>query len=1038
MNNKPLCPECGGVLSQGVAEGLCTRCLVAQGLNLGPNPSSEEAASESGLPRSFGDYELLEEIARGGMGVIYRARQRSLDRTVAVKALLFGPRAGAEQIKRFRAEASVAASLQHPNIVAIHEVGVHQGEHYLVMDLVDGPNLAKFIKDEPLPPQRAARYLKIIAESVQYAHDKGILHRDLKPSNVLIDSTDEPRVTDFGLAKRLDGDSSLTLSGQVVGSPSYMPPEQAGASRHRVSRSSDVYALGAMLYHMLVGRPPFVSPTLDQTLDQVLHREPVAPRLLNPAVPRDLETICLKCLEKEPTRRYSSAQALADELERFLQKKPIHARPVALPEKLWRWCRRRPALAGLILLVHLVGLAGLAGILAQWRLAEQNLYVANVHFANEALEANDLAPAQHFLEKIDHSPAQRAMRGWEWRYLQGLAQGDQALVLDGADAPVWDLASSPDGRWLASITKNGRVKLWDFFDKRLVTNWTAYAQNESGPTSFTLTFTPDARTLITGAYDHLRYWQVPDGQKHGELASPAGHLALTRDGRTLASASEYGGEVWLWDLSSNQPALLHRFNVGLTVLESIRFAPDGRTLLIAGPGAQWVRRYNVADPTVPIRMPDLEDSDGPLAISPDGRWLVTARSDALPFRLWELPLFKPVRTHIVGGRLACVTFSPDSQTLALGLKDGRIVLWKLEAVAETVTLLGHQRSVMQMVFSPDGTTLASASLDKTICLWNTRRPERGKWSFHVPGRACEVSFSPDSKRLASICQIYGRPNETNEPIRTSVTQLWELDERRGLLLKASATNVITQPSSHVVFSPDGNLIAVDDCETLRFLSVPALDPVFATNGWLPCWPTNGSWFAHYQGRRILRGESILKPQRELVSMGEIDAMAVSPDGGILASCSETNNWNIQLWNADDGRPLGKPLSGHSAWVSCICFSPDGRTLVSTGWDDGQLGFWDVPNRKLRSMVPGHHGDVYKAAFSPDSATLATCGADDTIQLWNVARMQEVALLRGHKAPVNGVAFSPDGRWLASASTDGTIRLWQAPTFEELGTQRMPH
>jgi serine/threonine protein kinase len=255
------------------------RCLVAQGLKLGPNPPAKEATPESGLPRSFGDYELLEEIARGGMGVIYRARQRSLNRTVAVKALLFGARAGAEQIKRFRAEASVAASLQHPNIVAIHEVGVHQGEHYLVMDLVDGPNLAKFLKNEPLPPQRAARYLKIIAESVQYAHDKGILHRDLKPSNVLIDSTDEPRVTDFGLAKRLDGDSSLTLSGQVVGSPGYMPPEQAGASRYRVSRSSDIYSLGAMFYHMLVGRPPFVSPTLDQTLDQVLHGEPVALRL---------------------------------------------------------------------------------------------------------------------------------------------------------------------------------------------------------------------------------------------------------------------------------------------------------------------------------------------------------------------------------------------------------------------------------------------------------------------------------------------------------------------------------------------------------------------------------------------------------------------------------------------------------------------------------------------------------------------------------------------------------------------------------------
>jgi WD40 repeat protein len=981
------------------------------------------------------------------MGVIYRARQRSLDRTVAVKALLFGARAGAEQIKRFRAEASVAASLQHPNIVAIHEVGVHQGEHYLVMDLVDGPNLAKFIKNEPLAPQRAARYLKIIAESVQYAHDKGILHRDLKPSNVLIDSTDEPRVTDFGLAKKLDGDSSLTLSGQIVGSPSYMPPEQAGTSRHRVSRSSDIYSLGAMLYHMLVGRPPFVSPTLDQTLEQVLHGEPVAPRLLNPAVPRDLETICLKCLEKEPARRYSSAQALADELGRYLEKKPILARPVALPEKVWRWCRRRPALTGLILLVHLIGLAGLTGIWRQWRQTEehrieleQNLYVANVHIANDALEAKDLGPARHFLQRIDDSMVQRTMRGWEYRHLQGLALGDQVLILDSADAPIWDLASSSDGRWLASIDSDGRVKLWDFPDHRPLANWMPKAQTGSGLSGenpFALTFTPDNRTLITGGYDnHLRFWHITNGEVRADVISPAGRLALTRDGRTLASAGVMGGEVCLWNLSNDQPALLHRFNSGLSVLSAMSFASDGRTLLVAGPSAQWVRRYDLSDATIPVRMPDLQDSDGPMAISPDGRWLATARSDELPFRVWELPSFKPVAIHNIGsGRLACVTFSPDSRTLALGLKDGRIVLWNLEAAAETVTLLGHQKSVMQIVFSPNGTTLASASLDKTVRLWDTRRAERGKWSFRVPSRACEVSFSPDSRRLVSICQIYGARNGTNEPVRTSVTQLWDLDERKGLTLKASATNVVKYMNSHVVFSPDGSVIAADDCDTLRFLSVPDLNPVREMRGWLPCWPTNGSWFAHYEWPRILRSESPFKSQGELISMGGIDAMAASPDGRILASCSETNDWNIQLWNAQDGRPLGKPLSGHRTWVSCLCFSPDGRTLVSTGWDDGRLGFWDVPSRKLRSLVLGRHDSVYKAAFSPDSATLATCGADNTIQLWNVARMQEVALLRGHEAPVNGVAFSPDGRWLASASTDETIRLWQAPTFEELAALR---
>jgi hypothetical protein len=313
------------------------------------------------FPRSFGDYELLEEVARGGMGIVYRARQVSLDRIVAVKMLLFGPLSSPEFVKRFRAEASTAASLQHPNIVAIHEVGVHQAQQYFAMDFVEGPSLAKLLAYGPLPAKRAASYLKTIAEAIHYAHERGVLHRDLKPSNVLIDANDQPHVTDFGLARRLEGDSELTMTGQVLGSPNYMPPEQAVGRRGKVSRRSDVYSLGAMLYHLLTGRPPFVGEALTDTLEQVLDAEPVSPRVLNPSVPRDLETICLKCLEKEPDKRYATAQALVDELSRFLERQPIQARPVTRPERIWRWCRRKPALATTLAATMLLLLALLIG-----------------------------------------------------------------------------------------------------------------------------------------------------------------------------------------------------------------------------------------------------------------------------------------------------------------------------------------------------------------------------------------------------------------------------------------------------------------------------------------------------------------------------------------------------------------------------------------------------------------------------------------------------------------------------------------------------
>jgi serine/threonine protein kinase len=267
-------------------------------------------------PRPFGDYELLEEIARGGMGVVYKARQVSLNRIVAVKMILAGQLASAADVQRFRAEAESAARLQHPNIVAIHEIGQHEGQHYFSMDYVQGQNLAEFVGQKPLPPKQAAKYLKTIAEAIHYAHEHGILHRDLKPSNILIDQSGAPRVTDFGLAKQMKGDSDLTVSGQVLGSPNFMPPEQAAGKRGQVGPHSDVYALGAILFYLLTARPPFAAESMTETLQQVVNSDPPLPRLLNAAVPRDLETICRKCMEKEPAGRNRSPKELADERAR--------------------------------------------------------------------------------------------------------------------------------------------------------------------------------------------------------------------------------------------------------------------------------------------------------------------------------------------------------------------------------------------------------------------------------------------------------------------------------------------------------------------------------------------------------------------------------------------------------------------------------------------------------------------------------------------------------------------------------------------------
>jgi len=323
----------------------------------------------------FGDYELLEEIARGGMGVVWKARQKSLNRLVAVKMILGGRLATPADVKRFRTEAEAAANLQHPNIVAIHEIGEHEGRHYFSMDLIEGKNLAQVIGNEPMPAQKAAALMKTLAEAVHYAHQRGTLHRDLKPQNVLMDADGHPHITDFGLAKQLTGQSELTQDGTVMGSPSYMPPEQALGRLGELGPASDVYSLGAVLYQMLTGKVPFGGATPVDTLRQVVEQEVVAPGKLNPAITPDLETICLKCLEKKPERRYVSARALAEELNRFLNHEPILAKPASAGRKVVYWCRQRPWVVSGLAVLLVLGLTGLAFGLwqktefLQWRIA---------------------------------------------------------------------------------------------------------------------------------------------------------------------------------------------------------------------------------------------------------------------------------------------------------------------------------------------------------------------------------------------------------------------------------------------------------------------------------------------------------------------------------------------------------------------------------------------------------------------------------------------------------------------------------------------
>jgi serine/threonine protein kinase len=375
-SGKQTCLLCGSELPSGSPDGWCPRCALEQTLTVGAEKLGNLSLELRDIPKPgtrisyIGDYEVLGLIARGGMGVVYKACQRNLRRTVALKLLLGGAHASEPYKLRFRHEAEMAAKMQHPNIVPIYEVGEHEGQPFFAMEYVSGPNLSALVSEQPLHSEKAAEYIKTVAEAIAYAHGQGVLHRDIKPSNILLGNDGRPRITDFGLARQMDADSRLTLSGEMLGTPGYLPPEQVSVKAGSMGPQSDVYSLGAVLYFLLTGRPPFVTGTLTDTLEQVLRSEPASLRQLNPTISRDLENICLKCLQKDVKRRYASMEALADDLRRYMAGETVVARPVSRLERTTKWVQRHPLTAGLSSALALILIASVAGITSQWLRAQ--------------------------------------------------------------------------------------------------------------------------------------------------------------------------------------------------------------------------------------------------------------------------------------------------------------------------------------------------------------------------------------------------------------------------------------------------------------------------------------------------------------------------------------------------------------------------------------------------------------------------------------------------------------------------------------------
>ena len=1054
----PLCRSCGASTISGAEDGLCPRChstlaesegRTAETIRISSSaalsPEAGAVSSESSLPTArirLGDYELIEEIARGGMGVVYKARQLSLNRVVAVKMILHGQFANAEFVQRFRAEAEAAARLQHPNIVAIYEVGEVDGQHFFSMEYINGRDLASLVREQPLPAKRAADYVRTVAEAIHYAHQHGILHRDLKPSNVLLDAEGEVRVMDFGLAKRLSSDDltpastpgGLTLSGQVLGSPNYMSPEQAAGKSRTVTVCSDVYSLGAVLYHLIAGRPPFMAETIEATLLQVMQLDAPPPRLLNPTVPRDLETICLKCLEKDPARRYGSARAMADELTRFIEDKPVRARPVTRPEKIWRWCKRHPLDAALgAVTALLVGAITIGSMVAALRIdkarresvknaaeSKERLRRLNVATGIRAMDSGDLLGALPWLVNAlalerTNSISENISRRRIGALLVAAPQLEQVWSVGEA---LHSAAFSPNDQQIVVLTEgnNSRHALF----ASAMNGWKLVEFTNANEGVREVIFSPNSSrvAVLTKHYLHLLDESLrPVRKPFGEMESLRS-ACFSRDGRFLYVAGYLGSTNLILTLN-----VATGEDTGLKwecaeKPSHIRLSPDGARMLVVGDRRVWVHDATSGEqllPAIEHRKPVLEAK-----FNFDGHRIVTASQDGTA-RIHTETNGEWQTIILPGGDVWMMSadFSPDGRLVATATDTGVARIWDTETGAPLTAPMRHTHSIRHIRFSPDGESLVTSSFDHTARIWDAHSGESVLSALRHNGYVADAVFSADGSHLLTAGQ-------------DGIVRLWRFSTK---LFQWSLLH--TNRFRSLEFSPDGSLLVVSDqrgsiqireTETGQLRASAEQFAPFTSH---PVFSPDGTTFATggSDGNVVLRSVTNAQPLfGPFHHRRAIDKVAFSPAGDRIVVTSR--DLAAQVWDVRSGKPVGEPLR-HEKKMHSAVFSPDGKK-VATGSDDHSAQIWDADTGQRIGAPLMHDCEVVEVRFSPDGTKLLTACSDQSFaaraaHLWDVATGQETVPPMRHTDGVETIDFSPDGSRIATGSEDGTVCVWDATT-----------
>jgi eukaryotic-like serine/threonine-protein kinase len=858
MPERQTCSNCGSVIPPGAPAGQCVKCLLGYGDDSGcteqatHNLSTGQGSTllgvgegmvpdrsvQGAIEKGFGDYEFLSEAKEGGMGVVYRARQISLNRIVGLKMIRSGSFATAGDVQRFRMEAESAASLNHPHIVPIYEVGEHAGRHYFTMNWIEGKSLAEVMAGQRLPGSESApaRLMAKIAVAIQHAHERGILHRDLKPGNILIDRHGEPHVTDFGLAKRLESSSEVTVTGMIMGTPNYMSPEQAEGKNRLLTTASDIFSLGSILYQMLTGKTPFSGGTGLEIIKRVIETEPARPSTLNPRVDRDLETICLRCLHKDPQRRYLSASGLATDLENWLEGKPIAARPVSDWERAWKWVRRHPAVSGLSAAVLISILVGFLAVSWQWRQTSktnvrlQSQRADNFLAADKAYLALDTLAQMIRKDPYNRMAAEHLINLLNQRIFWLLQTNSSSassvpvspstdsisldFVTNAHTAPIRSLEFSRDGQRVisassdtsANATAKGTAKVWDVRKESLLLNLT----QEQAVTS--AEFSPDGSMIVTATEAPnavARLWDASTGSP--TLANPIFHAHtinkahFSPNGKLVVTASDDGtARIWYSDtgVAYSEPVRLAQ------AIDDARLSIDGNELMVTTNGIVQSYRRSAGlryFQAMESEMPDRKSIDARtqqleaftsrlrskysaeitcLDLSTNSGLLASASSDKSA-RLWNAKNLQPIGIPMIHDTTVnCARFSPDGRRLVTSTAGPitRVRIWDVETgqpLTDPIPSL-NDLAVAAVQFSSDGSWII------TDAGWKWRLyPISGSTPIWLAPLATVIADMPDERSIATMTVPENLRKQMLDNVQHSLRQdsselaAWAKDLLRG-------------------------------------------------------------------------------------------------------------------------------------------------------------------------------------------------------------------------------------------------------------------